>query len=213
MTVSDAVSASVSTAIDGIVNTKIFYRDNKVTLIQSGIILLLPQITAFLLQYNKKEFGIEFVVQLENYPLLLFVFLVVMVYILIEPSVSEKTGAELSKIAFLSIHLFAFGLSVNLIYAILVPVLGFEYDPVAAQISNLYVNSKELLTEPKFAMLYGTPFLAIATCLVIFNSIRQYSKEQLVGVLKSGLFWRSFIVAVLLAFYQYAAFILVGVTA
>lgn len=211
MSVLDTVSASISAALDAIINTKIFYRDNSISIIQAGVILLLPQITAFLLQYNA-EFGIKFEVQLENYPLLLFVFLVVMVYILIEPSIAEKTGEEISKIAFLSIHLFAFALSLNLIYAFVIPILGFDNDPLAAEISNLSTSWRSLLKEPVFAMFYGIPFLIIAIGLVVLNSFRQYPREQFKTVLKTGLFWRSFIIAVLLAFYQYAAFILVGVT-
>jgi hypothetical protein len=206
MSILDTISSSTSAALDSIINTKVFYRDNEVTPIQAGIILLLPQITAFLLQYNK-EFGIEFKVQLENYPLLLFVFLVVMMYVLIEPSITKKSGDEISKIAFLSIHLFAFALSLNLIYAVLVPLFS-DHDLLAEQISNLATYWEGLLEQRTFAMIYGLPFLAAAIGLIMLNSKRQYSPEQWKGTLTSRLFWTSFVVSVLLALYQYAAFIL-----
>ena len=53
MSIFDTLSGSISAALDAIINTKVFYRDNSISVTQAGIILLLPQITAFLLQYNK----------------------------------------------------------------------------------------------------------------------------------------------------------------
>jgi hypothetical protein len=212
MSVFDAISSSVSTALDSIINTRMFYRDNSLTPIQAGIILLLPQITAFLLQYNK-EFGIKFEMQLENYPLLLFVFLVVMVFVLIEPEITQKSGEEISKIAFLSIHLFAFALSLNLIYAVVVPLFGYRYDPLAAQVANFATYWQKPLQPTQFAMLYGVIFLLVAIFLVALNSWRQYQEDHRRNVLKTPLFWRSSLLAMLLAFYQYAIFILIGKSA
>jgi len=79
----DVIIKSFSSAFNSIINTEIFYRSNRISILQAGIVLILPQLSAYLLEYNK-EFGIAMKVKLENYPLLLFVLLVSSFYVLLE---------------------------------------------------------------------------------------------------------------------------------
>src|SRR3954464_11543890 len=102
----ETITKSFSSAFNAILNTEIFYKSNQLSPLQAGIILILPEMSAYLVQYNS-SFGIDFKIKLENYPLLLFILLVASFYVLLEPRIRSKNANEVFKLAFLSVHIFA----------------------------------------------------------------------------------------------------------
>ena len=199
-----------SSAFNSIIGVRIYYKDNDIKLIQAGIIMLLPLMTAYLLDYNK-GFGIDFKVKLQNYPLLLFLFLVVTLYVLVEPKITQKNSTEVVGIVFLSVHIFAFALSINLIYAVILQLIGAT-DIIQSLISNGATRFAGELREPVFAAIYGLPFLLLSVGLIVRNSLRTYHAENrpTAEFVRDSLFWRTAVLVTLLAVYQYMAFILVG---
>ncbi len=206
----DAILKSFSAAFDSIINVKIFYKCNKVTLLQAGLIVLLPQISAYLIDYNKK-FGIKFGVNLASYPLLLFVFFVCALYVLADPRLKAKKAYDVLQLSLLSIHIFAFALSLNLIYVGIIQILGAN-DVIQNGIFILSSHSPYNLTEQVFSLIYGMPFILVSVGIIFRNSFRHRSRAMQIGV-RSCFFWRSFALAIMLALYQYMAFILVGASA
>jgi uncharacterized protein with PQ loop repeat len=207
----DAIIKSFSSAFDSIINTEIFYKGNQLSLLQAGIILILPQMAAYVVQYNS-SFGIEFKVQLENYPLLLFILLVASFYVLLEPRIRTKNANAVFKLTFLSVHIFAFALSLNLIYAVSLQILGIKDDFLGGQIANASSLFLQPLSKPAFAALYGLPFLLVSILLVFRNSYRRHP-GRMKTIVRSRYFWRTFALSSLLAVYQYMALILVGKSA
>jgi hypothetical protein len=207
MSALDVLLKSFSSAFDSIINVKIFYKYNKVTLLQAGLIVLLPQISAYLIDYNKK-FGIKFGVDIASYPLLLFVFFVCCLYVLAEPRLKTKKADDVVRIALLSIHIFAFALSLNLIYVGIIQILGTS-DIVQDWIFILASHSPNNLTEQVFSLIYGAPFILASLVLIFRNSFRRRPRAIRIA-LRSCFFWRSLALVIILALYQYMAFILVG---
>jgi len=214
MSILSKISDDFSAAFDSIITTKIYYRDNNADMLQAGLITLLPQMAAYLLEYNK-EFGIKIGVKLENYPLLLFVVLVVALYVLAEPKLSEKKSNDVFGIVMLSVHIFAFALSLNLIYSVSLQVFGISDDFIRAQIANAATLLPGELKPSAFAAMYGIPFLAASVAVLFANSKRYYklNSKDMNDFIRLALFWRSLILAVVLSIYQYMAFILIGAIA
>jgi hypothetical protein len=206
----DQVTKSFSIAFDSIINTKIYFRSNRMTLLQAGIILILPQMSAYLLEYNK-ALGIDMKVKLQSYPLLLFLLLASTIYVLLEPRMRSKRADDVFRLAFLSIHIFAFALSINLIYAVLLQVFGIP-DFLRTQIQSAATSLTTPLKPATFAAIYGLPFLILSVALVFRNSYRRAPKRMRT-ILRAPFFWRTFVICVALAIYQYMAFILIGASA
>ena len=129
-------------------------------------------------------------------------------YVLLEPKIRSKNASEVFKLAFLSVHIFAFALSFNLIYAVTLQILGVQ-DILGGQIANASSLIDEPLNKPTFAALYGLPFLFASIALVFRNAYRRHS-WRMSTIVKSQFFWRTFALSFLLAVYQYMALILVG---
>jgi hypothetical protein len=206
----DGLMKSFSTAFDSIINVKAIYRDNDVSFVQTGLIILLPQITAYLITYNQ-IFGIKLGVKLESYPVLLLIFLVCGLYVICEPRIPEKKANAVLQLALLSIHIFGFALGLNLIYAAVIQIFGFD-DLIQAHIFNWANINPGNLTPPVFALLYGTPFLLVSLAIVFRNTLREATAETK-ATLRTVFFWRTFMLATALAFYQYMVFILIGASA
>lgn len=208
MNIIDAVFKQFSFAFDSIINAGIFYRSNRISLLQAGIIVLLPQIAAYLIDYNKR-FGIDFAVKLDSYPLLLFVLLVCTLYVLIEPHLRTKAADDVFRLTLLSIHIFAFALSMNLVYAGTLQIFGQNQDIIQTWILSVYSRSSAQLTQSIFALIYGIPFVLISLAIITRNSFRRQPRRMRV-IVASFFFWRTLVVVTVLALYQYMAFILVG---
>lgn len=199
-----------SGAFDAIINTQIYYKSNRVTLLQAGIIALLPQVSAYVLESNKK-LGIQFGVNLQSYPLLLFMFLVVTLYVLVEPRLIRKKAEDVFRLVLLSIHLFAFALSINLIYLVVLQLIE-KKDLLAREIEAAAGSFQGTLHPSVFAAVYGVPFLIISIAIVFRNSFRLHA-WRMRRIAVAPFFWRTFFLSVVLALYQYMAFILVGASA
>jgi hypothetical protein len=131
-------------------------------------------------------------------------------YVLLEPRIRSKNANEVFKLAFLSVHIFAFALSFNLIYAVTLQILGVQ-DILGGQIANASSLFSAPLKTPTFAALYGLPFLLASIALVSRNAYRRHSRRMSI-IVKSQFFWRTFVLSLVLAVYQYMALILVGKT-
>lgn len=206
----EAITKAFTSAFDAIINTELYYRANRLSVLQAGMVLILPQMAAFLIEYNK-TMGVKLNVKTDGYPLLLFVLLVVMFYELLEPRIRTKKASEVFRLSFLSIHVFAFALSLNLIYAVILQIIG-QPDWLMTQASNAGSLIGANVSKQVLAAAYGVPFLACSIAFITWNSFRRHKKRMRL-LLRAPVFWRTFVITVVLALYQYMAFILVDKTA
>jgi hypothetical protein len=120
----------------------------------------------------------------------------------------SKKADDVFRLGFLSIHVFAFALSINLVYAVLLQIFGIP-DFLQTQIQSAAMSLTTALKPATFAAIYGLPFLILSLVLVFRNSYRRAPKRMRT-ILKAPFFWRTFVICAALALYQYMAFILIG---
>jgi len=121
-----------------------------------------------------------------------------------------KSANEAFRLAFLTIHLFAFALSLNLVYAIILQIFAAP-DFVAQAIFNIFSADPRNLPQSTFAVIYGIPFLALPVTMLVYNSYRLHRWRMRI-IIRSRFFWFTLVLALMLAVYQYMAFILVEAT-
>jgi hypothetical protein len=201
----EKLSEVFRSSFDNLLNTSAFFRSNPVNILQALILFLLPQISAYLVEYNK-EFGIT--ARLDNYPLLIVLLLFAALYIVVEPSLLRKQGRNVLQIALLSALIFTIGLAVNLMYKSFIVLFDID-DPWEREINNAVVGLN--ISDERFAQIYIIPFLFVSVTIVLVNSAKRWGGRR-TRYWRSALFWRSFIVVVILAAFQYIAFVLNGKT-
>jgi hypothetical protein len=206
---SDSIAGFVGDALDRILATHLYFRQNSFSALQAALLLVVPPVSTYLIAQHA-EFGFRLGVEPGTFPLIVVVLFLSSIYLMMERLWTRRRPGDLSKFFLTTVAIFTVALLFSVFYSTSLLVIYGRNPPdiLANNIQNALFTTRDF-SHLLFATAYSLPFLLLSLIILAFNSFSKYPRRSRL-LLRSALFWRSLIAASLIALYQLVIFVLIG---
>lgn len=205
----NSVSDFLGDALDGILATHLYFRQNSYTILQSAVILIIPPAAIFLVsQYS--DFGIKLGIEPSSFPLIVIILFVSSLYLMLEGKSHKRHKGDLIKFFLTSVSIFTIAMLFATIYSSSLVIMYGKNPPniLADNIQNAIFTERPF-NHLEFALFYSSPFVISSIILISINSFIRYPWRTRI-LIRSMFFWRTTIAVSVIAFYQFITFIIMG---